>query len=85
MIIIIKYKNQSISARYRIIRCLFHYLCVRYNKCIMSRFDSVVRCIVVDARAFGPASVYLLVTPEFCLLRAASGIAPASGATIDNA
>lgn len=49
-----------------------------YNKCITSCFDNVVRCVLC-ARALGPDTVYLLVTPKSCLLRAVSGSRSGSG------
>lgn len=46
-----------------------------------SCFDNerVARCVVVNARALGPDTVYLLVTPKSCLLRAVSGSRSGSG------
>lgn len=41
-------------------------------------FDNVARCVVY-ARALGPDTVYLLVTPKSCLLRAVSGSRSGSG------
>lgn len=49
-----------------------------YNKCIKLCFDNVARCVEY-ARALGPDTVYLLVTPKSCLLRAVSGSRSGSG------